>query len=271
MHPQASIASPPRRPAPGHAGDPAEVVVEAALGLELVDAGQAGEPRTGQVLDGQPDPAVGIGELADAGLDRPGRCRGRHALVELGEVDPVVADVRPGTLGERHLAAGHGGLDELGDGPDAQVGIVAPDVEGLVVDGLAVDLEHRDERVGDVADVDQWPPLAAVALEPDLPGRVRPAGQVVDDDVAAQARRDAERGGVAQVRRARSRDRRARGWPAPRGSWIRPYGVTGLNAARSSTGRSPAAPYRLHEEENRNRGTPGRSWRPARAAPTRAR
>src|SRR5262245_8519395 len=36
-----------------------------------------------------------------------------------------------------------------------------------------------------------------------------------------------------------------------------PYGVTGLNAAPSSIHPSPAeAPYRLHDDENRKRGTP---------------
>src|SRR6266545_2772174 len=36
-----------------------------------------------------------------------------------------------------------------------------------------------------------------------------------------------------------------------------PYGVIGLNAAPSvSIASPPEAPYRLHDEENRNRGTP---------------
>ncbi len=38
-----------------------------------------------------------------------------------------------------------------------------------------------------------------------------------------------------------------------------PYGVTGLKVAHSSMNELPsAAPYKLHEEENRKRPTPAR-------------
>jgi hypothetical protein len=62
---------------------------------------------------------------------------------------------------------------------------------------LALGLDDGRERAGDVFDVHERAPRRAVALEEDLPRRVRVRDQVVDHEVETDARRPAERGGAA--------------------------------------------------------------------------
>ena len=67
---------------------------------------------------------------------------------------------------------------------------------------LSIGCQHREERPRDVLDVDQRAPRRAVALQAHLAAGEGSAGEVVDDDVSAQARARAVRRGVAQVGRA---------------------------------------------------------------------
>ena len=148
--------------------------------------------------------------------------------------------------------------DDLGDLADRVVLVGRADVEGLVVDQLARRFEHRQRRARDVLDVHERAPRRAVALEHDLAGRVRPADEVVDHDVEAQARRDAVGGRVAQVGRAEGVVGERRDVLLGQHLGL----AVGASAARSpavsSSASAPAAlPYRLHEEKNTKRDDAG--------------
>src|SRR5262249_2662569 len=65
-------------------------------------------------------------------------------------------------------------------------------------------VQNREERGGDVANVHQRPPGSAVAAYEDISGRVRVTHQAVDDEIAAQAWRQAVGGGIAEIRRAKA-------------------------------------------------------------------
>ena len=120
---------------------------------------------------------------------------------DLREVDPVVALVGGGSVGEGHRRP-EPVRDHHRDVADLDDVLVPADVVGLVVDDLAGRLERREEGARDVLGVHQRSPRAAVALEPHLSAGEGRAGQVVDHDVGAQAWRRAVRGRVAQVGRA---------------------------------------------------------------------
>ncbi|GAB3814761.1 hypothetical protein GCM10027605_60760 [Micromonospora zhanjiangensis] len=80
--------------------------------------------------------------------------------------------------------------------------------------------------------------------------------QVVDHQVAAQP---GENPYAVALRRKVGEKSSSASAARPRSARIfdSPYGVSGAKPAVSSSGRPPgAAPYRLHEEENRNRVTP---------------
>ena len=166
---------------------------------QLADAHDALEARGEEVLDRQAVGRVGGEQLLDPALDGPLRLEAGQAARDLRERDAVGARVGAGAVGERDRRVGHGRLDHPRDVADLVVVLVAADVEGLVVDRLARRLERGQEAARDVLDVGERAPRRAVALHPHLAGRVGVGDEVVDDDVAAQARGDAVGGGVAQV------------------------------------------------------------------------
>ena len=137
----------------------------------------------------------------DPGGDRPLGLEGRQQRPDLGEVHPVVAGVRTGRRREGHRRA-EVLRHLLGDLADLDDILVAADVESLVVDRLAWSVECDGERAGDVLDVDQRPPRAAVGLQPHLAARERRPGEVVDDNVGPQPGRGPVSGRVTQVGRA---------------------------------------------------------------------
>jgi hypothetical protein len=78
---------------------------------------------------------------------------------------------------------------------------VTADIEGLIVDDIAGRFEQGDKRPGDVFNMDQRSPWAAVGLQPYAALRKGRARQVVHHYVGPQPRRGSVRGCVAQVGR----------------------------------------------------------------------
>jgi hypothetical protein len=92
--------------------------------------------------------------------------------------------------------------NDVGNLADAIVLLRRADVERLQVHELARRLERCQERARDVLDVDERAPGRAVAHDQDVARGEGETGQVVDDEVAAQPRRDAVGRGTAEERGA---------------------------------------------------------------------
>ena len=107
----------------------------------------------------------------------------------------------------------------------------------------------------DVADVDERPPRRAVALQPDRAGRVRPADEVVEDDVEPQTRRDAVDGGVPHRHRRRSpssaSSRSASSARTFDSAYARQRPQRRVLVERGR--RRPTAPYMEHDDAKTNR------------------
>src|SRR4029453_7108165 len=116
-------------------------------------------------------------------------------------VDPIVADVGRGPGRELQLATWDGLGHDRGQLADPEVLGGRPDVEGPIVDAIAGRFEREAEGLGDVLDVDDRPPRAAVALEMDPTGRDGPRDEVVEDDVEPLPGGHAVRRRASEVRR----------------------------------------------------------------------
>src|SRR5437870_3285719 len=120
---------------------------------------------------------------------------------ELAEIDAVVARVLADLAGVDDVGARHEALDDRGDVAHLIILRIAADVDPLVVNDLARDLEKGDEGTRDVLAVDQRAPRTAVAHDADVAFGDGAAEKVVDDEVDAQHRRMAVRSRVAQIGR----------------------------------------------------------------------
>src|SRR5687768_18464748 len=88
-------------------------------------------------------------DLLDALRDGPDRLEGRHLATNLGEIDLVVARVRPCACGEGDGSASDL-ADLLCDRADLDHIFVTADIEGLIVDDITGCFEQRDKRPRDI-------------------------------------------------------------------------------------------------------------------------
>src|SRR6185312_2504085 len=93
--PRAGVTSTSSGIPPGQHRLAAEGVVDGAVFEELLDPAQAYVARGQEVVVGQAVLDVSGGKLIDSGLDGPAEPQVGEGVVELGEVHPVVAQVRP--------------------------------------------------------------------------------------------------------------------------------------------------------------------------------
>ena len=154
---------------------------------------------------------------------------------------PVAAHVGAAVRRVRDPAVGDDLLHDLGNLAHLVVLRARPDVERLVVDGVARRRERRLNGEADVADVDERPPGRPVAHDRDLAGRRREPDQVVHDHVAAEPRRVAVCGRVAEVDGAERRVGELR-QVSLREHLRLAVGVTGSKSAFSSSSSSPFVP-----------------------------
>ena len=121
-------------------------------------------------------------------------------------------------------------------------------LSGRVKDGqkCPADVLHMNER----------PPWSAVACDQDLAGRVRKPDQVVHHQIGTKTGGNTVGSRIAQVMGLKFLSARLEISRSAR-TVDSPYGVTGLKDASSVGKSAPAAnPYKLHEDEKRNRSTP---------------
>src|SRR3954469_14059279 len=168
---------------------PAEGLVELARLLELLHAPDAQEAAALELDQAEPAPLEGGVQLLDPTPRGPLRPE-RQGLGDLRAVHAVAARVRAAALGVLDAAVRHDLLDEGGQLVHLEVLLGAPDVERLVVDELERRLERGQKGACDVLDVHDRPPGSAVAHDQHAARRERVTGEVVDDQVAAQARRE---------------------------------------------------------------------------------
>src|ERR1043165_8112198 len=89
------------------AGLAAQVLVYEAGRKQFTDPAQPDVARRCEVVVGQAVPGVGFGELAHTVPHPPAQLQVRKRPDQLGEVDAVVAQVRPSVFGERYPGARH--------------------------------------------------------------------------------------------------------------------------------------------------------------------
>src|SRR5712664_4647794 len=109
--------------------------------------------------------AVRVIELSDALLRRPARTKRGHEPRDLVAVHAITPRIGAAALGVAHAAPGHDGPHYIADLPHAQVVLIPPDVERLIVDDFARCLEHGEKRACDVFRVHQRTPRRAVTLD----------------------------------------------------------------------------------------------------------
>src|SRR5215831_17157740 len=81
-------------------GLPAQHLVHEPGGQQLTDAPQPHETWRGEIIVGEAVLGVGARQLVHALAHAPAEPQIRESLVQLGEVDAVVAQVRPGAVSE---------------------------------------------------------------------------------------------------------------------------------------------------------------------------
>ena len=174
----------------------AELLIEPAGLLELLDPVDPQISAAGELLEGEPVSGIGVVELLDAATHGPLGLGSRQHARDLRAVDLIGTLVGPASLRKRCARPGHDLLHDLGQVPDAVVLAAGADVEGLVVDSSRGASSTARKAAGNVLYVHQRAPGGAVALDQDLTGRVGVSDQVVDYDVDAEPR---------LIRRKRSR------------------------------------------------------------------
>ena len=136
----------------------------------------------------QTRPFVGGGELLRAEFRRPVEATLGEASLQLPEVDAVAAGVGRCSLRVRDATVRKTPPDGLGEVSDPVVLLRRPDVERVTRDDGGVGVEQSSGDLGNVADVHEGTPRHAVAEQLDLAGRMRPADEVVEDDVESKPR-----------------------------------------------------------------------------------
>src|ERR1700744_1767499 len=94
------------------AGLAAQHLINEAGRNQLTDPAQPNEARPHKVVTAQAVPGVGSGELVDAVPHGPAQVQIGEGPGQLGEVNTVVAQVRPGAFGERYPRTRHRVADQ---------------------------------------------------------------------------------------------------------------------------------------------------------------
>jgi hypothetical protein len=162
--------------------------VKSTLNGQLLDPVQPDIARALKVLDCQPAIVGILPDLIDSLPDRPLWVESWHLCTDLREVDLIVPCVGTCAIRKRDWSA-RDLADLLSDCPDLHDVLVPTHIEGLVVNQVTGGLENGEERPGNVLDVHQRSPRAAIGLEPYAALSECSPRQVVDYDVGPQPRR----------------------------------------------------------------------------------
>src|SRR5262249_9787989 len=124
-------------------------------------------------------PDIMLIELLDALFDRPLGAKGGDVRRQLLATHAIAPRIGTATFGILDRAARYDPLDDLSNFRNLVVFSRAADVECLVVDRLARRLEDRQERPGNILDMDEGSPRCPVASNQHVTCGVSHAHEIV--------------------------------------------------------------------------------------------
>ena len=181
-------------------GGPEKSRVELLGQSQMAQFGEARKRRGVECRLIETDPFEHTLQLQGSAFSAPLTAEVRHVHPDLGEGN-TIASIVGAARAEGNLAARECPADDLGDVAHGIVLRIVANVEGFSTHGFAWRVQRAEDCLADIVDMGERPAWCSITHHADFSGRVREAGEIVEDEVKPLPGRRAESSCIAQENR----------------------------------------------------------------------